>query len=169
MAGEAEFLEMFQRNSMREAVVSRRPQEKPQESEEESCPAFGYLRGLHERGLAVEFRLRNGNSEFFPYTLLGPWRHNPSAGILLKFTGGDVVSLVLIRGSNLDALVNQTMNLTDRGLQRHRITFVREMEEAELRSAGAGEPTVDRIDIAEFDSNEELREWLKKAAPAFCR
>src|SRR5689334_3505558 len=45
--------------------------------EELSCPAYTYLRGAHERALQVEFRLLTGNSEFFPYSLLGPWRYNP--------------------------------------------------------------------------------------------
>ena len=62
------------------------------------------------------------------------------------------------RGSNLDALVNQSVNLTDRGLQRHRITYVREMDEQELRRVGEEGPTIDRIEIAEFESQEELRE-----------
>jgi len=48
-------------------------------------------------------------------------------------------------------------------LQRHRITYIREMDEDELHRAGRGEPTVDRIDIAEFESNEQLQEYLKKA------
>ncbi len=140
-----------------------------QDEDEESCPAFGFLRGIRERALAVEIRLRNGNSEWFPYSLLGPWRYNPSAGLLLKFTG-DLVTLVLIRGSNLDALVNQgTINLTDRGLQRHRITWVREMDEEELRRVGEEGPTIDRIDVAEFESQEQLTEWLRKNAPEFVR
>ncbi len=140
-----------------------------EEGEEESCAAFGYLRGIRDRALALELRYRKGNSEWFPYSWLGPWQYNPSAGLLLKFTG-DVVTLVLIRGSNLDALVNQNViNLTDRGLQRHRITWVREMEEQELRRVGQSGPTIDRIEVAEFESQEELREWLKKVAPAFVR
>jgi hypothetical protein len=67
--------------------------------------------------LAIEFRYRDGNSDFYRYSWLGPWRFNPSVGLLLKFTG-DVVTLVLIRGSNLDALVNQSINLTDLGIAR---------------------------------------------------
>jgi hypothetical protein len=141
---------------------------KPDE-EEDSCLAFGYLRGIRDRALAVEFRYRDGNREWFPYSCLGPWRFDPSVGLLLKFTG-DVVTLVLIRGSNLDALVGQgTVNLTDRGLQRHRVLWVREMDEEELRRVGEGGPTIDRIEVAEFESQEELREWLKKVAPSFVR
>jgi hypothetical protein len=137
--------------------------------EEESCPAFGYLRGSRDRALALEFRYRDGNSEWFPYSVLGSWRFDPSVGLLLKFTG-DVVTLVLIRGSNLDALVGEgAVNLTDRGLQRHRVLWVREMDEQELRRVGERGPTIDRIEVAEFEGQEELREWLKKAAPAFVR
>jgi hypothetical protein len=149
------------------------PREPEQDAaEEESCPAFGFLRGLRDRALAIEFRFRTGDSAWYPYSWLGPFRHNPSAGLLLKFSG-DVVTLVLIRGSNLDALVTpHGINLTDRGLQRHRITYVREMEEDELRKVGEGGPTIDRIEIAEFaadEAREEQRAWLQKHAPAFLR
>jgi hypothetical protein len=139
------------------------------EGEEESCPAFGFLRGLDGRALMVEFRLRTGDSEWFAYSCLVSWRFNPSVGLLLKFTS-DVASLVLIRGSNLDAPVGQgQVNLTDRGLQRHRIVFIREMDEDELQKVREGEPSIDGIDIGEFETVEEQREWLKARAPAFVR
>lgn len=140
------------------------------EVEEESCPAFGFMRGLDARALAVEFRLRTGDSEWFAYSCLVSWRHNPSAGLLLKFTTGDGVSLVLIHGSNLEAPMGQAqVNLTDRGLQRHRIVYIREMDEDELKRARNREPSIDRIDIAEFETVEEQREWLKAVAPVFIR
>ena len=60
------------------------------------------------------------------------------------------------------------VNLTDSGFPRHRIDWVREMDEDELRKAGEGEPTIDGIDIAEFQTAEEQREWLKRG-PAFLR
>jgi hypothetical protein len=139
------------------------------ESDEDSCAAFGFLRGHHERAVMVEFRLRNGNSEWFAYSCLVSFRHNPSAGLLLRFTG-DVLTLVLVAGSNLDAPVGEgTVNLTDRGLQRHRVTFVREMDEQELRRTGDSGPTIDAIDIAEFETVQEMRDWLKTRAPAFLR
>lgn len=139
------------------------------ETDEEACAAFGYLRGTRDRALAVEFRYRDGNSDYFPYSWLGPWRFNPSVGLLLKFTG-DVVTLVLIRGSNLDAAVNQgAMNLTDCGLQRHRITWIREMDQAELKRVGDSGPTIDRIEVAEFETVEEQRKWLSQFAPVFAR
>ena len=61
------------------------------------------------------------------------------------------------------------VNLTDRGIARQRVVWVREMDEDELRRAGEKEPTIDRIEVAEFETNDDLREWLKATAPAFRR
>ncbi len=170
---------MHDRNQMSElldrtprlAGLADRPsaeeREKAVETDEEATPAFGYLRGQHERALAVEFRFRNGDRVWFPYSWLGPFQFNPSVGLLLRFTG-DVVTLVLILGSNLDQSIRpNAVNLTDRGLQRHRITFIREMDEEELRRIGENLPTVDRIEMAEFETQEEVKAWLKKTVPAF--
>jgi hypothetical protein len=153
------------------SAPGRLPMDRDKEKDdapEESCPAFGYLRGLHDRALAIELRFRNGNRDYFSYSHLASWRYNPSVGLLLKFTD-DLVTFVLIRGSHLDALVKQSVNLTDRGFQRHRILWVREMDEMQLQRAGKGEPMIDRIEVAEFETQEEQRAWLQKAAPAFLR
>jgi hypothetical protein len=162
----------FDPHSLLEDLADRRSRpaiKEAEESDEQSCAAFGYLRGLREQALMLELRFRNGNREFYPYGLLGPCRYNPSVGLLLRFTG-DVVTLVLVRGSNLDALVHQSaVNLTDRGIQRHRILWIREMDETELRGIPKGEPTIDRIEVGEFQSHETLSEWLQKTAPAFMR
>lgn len=136
---------------------------------EASCSAFGYLRGIRERADAVEFRFRDGNSIWFPYGWLGTFQFNPSEGLLLKFSG-DLVYLVLIRGSNLDKPLNEsTIDLTHAGLQRHRVLWVREMTEEDIRKVGETGPTIDRIEVAEFESHDALKEWLGKTAPAFLR
>jgi hypothetical protein len=134
---------------------------------EACCKAFGYLRGIKASASAVEFRFRNGNSTWFPYGWMGPWQFNPSEGLLLKFSG-DLVYLVLIRGSNLAKPLDEgSINLTNAGLQRHRVLWLREMTKEEIRQVGETGPTIDSIDIAEFASHEELREWLARNAPAF--
>ncbi len=134
---------------------------------EASGAAFGYLRGLHERADALELRFREGNSSWFPYSWLGNWEFNPSAGLLLKFSG-DLVYLVLIRGSNLDhPLTESTINLTSAGLQRHRVVWIREMTSDEIRQVGQTGPTIDRIEVNEFQSHEALKSWLQATAPAF--
>jgi hypothetical protein len=133
----------------------------------EACEAFGYLRGLRDSSASVEFRLRNGNSIWFPYALLGPWQFNPSEGLLLKFSG-DTGYLVLIRGSNLDKPLKEgSINLTHAGLQRHRILWIKEMTEEEIARVGESGPTIDSIEVGEFTSYEERCEWIKERAPGF--
>jgi hypothetical protein len=137
------------------------------EDAESACRAFGYLRGIRDHSAAVEFRFRDGNSMSFNYSWLGTWRFNPSEGLLLKFSG-DLVYLVLIKGSNLDRPVKEgAVTLTHAGFQRHRLLWVREMTEDEIRNVGDTEPSIDSIEIAEFESHAALKEWLSKKAPAF--
>jgi hypothetical protein len=139
------------------------------EGTEASCKAFGYLRGIRDAATSVEFRFRNGNSTWFPYSLMGIWKYNPSEGLLLKFNS-DLIYLVLIRGSNLDKPLDEgAINLTHAGLQRHRVLWVREMTKDEIRQVGEAGPTVDKIDIAEFETHAEVKEWVGKKAPAFLR
>lgn len=134
---------------------------------EASCGAFGYLRGIRDHASAVEFRFRDGNSIWFPYAWLGTWRFNPSEGLLLKFSG-DLVYLVLIRGSNLDKPMNDgAINLTHAGLQRHRVLWLREMSDDDIQKTGEAGPTIDSIQVGEFENHQELREWLANRAPAF--
>ena len=137
--------------------------------DEASCAAFGYLRGIRDASASVEIRLRDGNSMWFPYGWLGPWKFNPSEGILLKFSG-DVVYLVLIRGSNLDKpLADGAINLTHAGLQRHRVLWIREMTDEDIERVGESGPTIDSIEIGEFKSQDDAQEWLKQRAPAFVK
>jgi hypothetical protein len=140
-----------------------RPDPAPEaNSEEDECPAFGYLRGIKDRALSLELRFANGNSQAFPYSWLGPMKYDPSAGLLLKFVG-DLVYLVLLEGSNLNALVNQSVSLYDRGIQRHRVTWVREMTRQQMQKAGEGEVIVERIRIVFYRPDEEPKgvEWLE--------
>lgn len=142
---------------------------KEMEVEEVSSPAFGYLRGIKDRATNVEFRFKGGNIAWFPYAWMGPCLFDPSEGLLLKFSG-DLVYLVLIKGSNLDVPINDgQMNLTAGGLQRHRVVWVREMPEEDIKIVGDTGPTIDSIEVAEFESHAELREWLGAHAPAFAR
>jgi hypothetical protein len=117
----------------------------------------------------VELRFRDGNSIWFPYAWLGTWQYHPADGLLLKFSG-DLVYLVLIRGSNIDRPLNEgAINLTHAGLQRHRVLWVREMTADEIRRVGEKGPTIDSIEVAEFETHSALKEWLSKRAPEFVR
>lgn len=141
--------------------------ERDDDSADESCAAFGYLRGIREKADSLEMRFRNGNSAWLPYHWLGNWKYNPSNGLMLKFSG-DVVYLVLVSGSNLDRpLLDSTTNLTRSGLQRRRIAWMREMTEEEIRKIGESGPTIDSIQVLEFESNADLLKWLELHAPSF--
>lgn len=139
------------------------------EETEASCGAFGYWRGVRDLPGSLEFRFRDGNSAWFPYGWLGPWKYNPSEGLLLKFSG-DLVYIVLIRGSNLDKRLNDgAINLTSGGLQRNRIVWIQEMKKEDIEKVGDAGPTIDSIQVEEFESQAALKEWLTKNAPAFAR
>jgi hypothetical protein len=43
------------------------------------------------------------------------------------------------------------------------------MDEVEIRRVGDGGPTIDAIEVAEFETVEEQRAWLTKTAPCFLR
>ena len=124
-------------------------------------------RRVGEQAASIELRFKNGNSMWFPYHWLGNWQFNPSEGLLLKFSG-DAIYLVLIRGSCLDKPLNEgSINLTRGGLQRQRILWLREMTAEEIRQVGENGPTIDSIEVAQFDSQDDLKEWLQRKAPAF--
>lgn len=53
------------------------------------------------------------------------------------------------------------------GLQQHRVLWVREMAEEEVREIGDAGPTIGSIQVVEFESNKEMKEWLRENAPAF--
>jgi hypothetical protein len=170
MSNEPTNQDRMQRNPPPAGLAAYLQTKEPEaEGTEASCGAFGYLRGIRDQATSVEFRFRDGNSTFFPYGWMGPWQYNPSEGLLLKFSG-DLVYLVLIKGSNLDKPLKEgAINLTHAGLQRHRVLWVREMGEEEIRQVGETGPSVDGIEIAEFESHDALKEWLSKKAPAFLR
>lgn len=139
----------------------------PPDGGEGACAAFGFLRGIRDRADAIEFRLASGNSVWFPYNWLGTIKFDPSAGLLIKFSG-DLVYLVLIRGSNLNRPVGESgIDLIRAGLQRHRVTWVREMSEEDIGQIGEKGPTIDRIEIGEFESHQQLTDWLSRNAPEF--
>jgi hypothetical protein len=89
--------------------------------------------------------------------------------LLLTFTG-NLVYLVLIRGSNLDRPLKEgAINLTHAGLQRHRVLWIREMSAEDIRQVGDKGPTIDSITVAEFESQAELKAWLERTAPDFVK
>jgi hypothetical protein len=117
-------------------------------TDEEECEttSFGYLRGVQDRALNIEFRRTvDGDEVSFPYALLAVSRHNPSLGIQMLFTGPELY-LVILRGRNLNT-VFKGMSLYDRGLLRQRVTFVREATREESRLLPETTCVVEKIEI----------------------
>ena len=57
------------------ARTAGKPNGREADQEEAKCHAFGYLRGIQDRALAVRFIFRNGDSVCLPYAWLGPWEY----------------------------------------------------------------------------------------------
>jgi hypothetical protein len=75
---------------------------------------------------------------------------------------------VLIKASNLDKpLSDGSINLTNAGLQRSRVLWIREMTSDEIQRAGDTAPTIDAIEVAQFESHAALKEWPSQKAPGF--
>jgi hypothetical protein len=114
--------------------------------EEEETPAFGFLRGIRDRAVNIEFRRDSEGDQFsFPYGWLGPTRHHPSVGIQMLFAGSELY-LVTVRGRNLNAVVSG-LTLYDRGILRHRVTWVREAAREESRALPDAACVIERITI----------------------
>ena len=87
---------------------------------ETDAGAFGYLRGVRDRALMLELRLRDGNVVALSYALLDRADFDPSDGIRLRFAGQEVV----IRGRRLQDPIGG-VRLFDM-VCRHRATWLRE-------------------------------------------
>lgn len=133
---------------------------------DDSRHAFGCVRDLRELVAGVELRFNNGNSVWFPYSWLGTCQYNPSEGLLIKFTG-DLVYLVLIKGSKLDWPIENGGLPFRAGFQTHRLSWVQEMTDEEIRHVAETGPTIDSIEVVEFESHAGLKEWVCQNAPAF--
>ena len=100
---------------------------------------------------------------------MGARRHISSEGLLVKFSG-DLIYLVLVRGSNLDRGIDgKATDFIHAGLQRQHVLWLPEMTSAEIREVAETGPTIDSIEVAEFRSHAALKKWIKAKAPAFVR
>jgi hypothetical protein len=125
-----------------------------EEADDVACPSFGYLRGIRERADNIEFRReREGDSLSFPYHWLGPKRYHPSSGIVLLFVGSELY-LVTLRGRNLNRLGEAGVSLYERGILRHRVTWVREVKREESEALPKEECVVERIAIRAVTADE---------------
>jgi hypothetical protein len=126
------------------------------DEEEGQTAAFGFLRGIRDRALNIEFRRSaEGDAVSFPYSWLGPTRHHPSIGIQLLFAGSELY-LVMLRGRNLNAVVSG-VSLYDRGILRHRVTWVRVSSSVESRTLPESACVVEQIELRVISSEDAAK------------
>lgn len=87
--------------------------------------SFGWLRGVRERAIMLEFRLKDGRITAFSYAWLERASYDPSKGITLRFAGTEVH----VSGRNLDVEPRPTVQLFA-GIVRHRVPWIAESSAA---------------------------------------
>lgn len=104
--------------------------------------AFGWLRGVQERSLMVEFRFKDGTVIALGYAWLESAEFDPSEGITLNFTG----RTVKITGKNLNTDRRRNVRLFA-GLIRHRVPWLQEADRAQLMEAPADATLIETITV----------------------
>ncbi len=135
---------------MRDSVIDRYagrvadPTKRPVEELDsfDNLGVFSILRGVRDRALMLELRMRDGSSHAFGYAYLAQASFDPSAGITLHF-GGSTVHII---GTNLGVEVRPNVRLFQ-SLLRHRVPWIRETERGESFLASAKSMTIDEIRI----------------------
>lgn len=108
----------------------------------EDLGSFGLLRGVHERAVSLELRLKDSSIEAFTYAYLSHARFDPSCGIELHF-GGKVVKIV---GRNLGCSVRSSMTLFG-AIVRHRVPWIAEADEPTALRADREALVIDEIKV----------------------
>jgi hypothetical protein len=108
----------------------------------ENYGAFGWLRGMKERALFLEFRSKDGNVFALGYTWLEKISFNPSDGITLRFTG----QTIRIVGRNLNAEARPNVVLLN-GLLRHKVPWIQQADSATAMLADRQAVVIERIDL----------------------
>ncbi|MBX3436114.1 MAG: hypothetical protein KF861_01395 [Planctomycetaceae bacterium] len=129
-----------------EKYVSRTPEPVKKPAEEpgavDDVGAFGLLRGIHERALMLELRMKDGNAVAFNYSYLQQASFDPSEGITLHFGGKSIK----IEGTNLGVEVRTNLKLFQ-ALIRHRVAWIQECDAQTALSAPAGALVIDNIEM----------------------
>lgn len=114
----------------------------PEQEAPEDYGVFGWLRGVRDRSIMLELRLKDGSVTSFGYAWLKKAVFNPSEGITLDFSGESVT----ITGRNLDAELGPRVRLFN-GILRHRVTWIQQADGAEEISAGPSAVVIEEITI----------------------
>lgn len=124
----------------RTAEPSRKAVEEPEALDD--LGAFSVLRGVRDRALMLELRMKDGSSTALSYAYLAKATFDPSEGIVLYFPG----STVRIIGTNLGSEVRPNVRLFQ-SLLRHRVAWIQEADQAESLQASGKSIVIDEIKV----------------------
>lgn len=108
----------------------------------EDLGSFGYLRGIRDRAIMLELRLKTGDVEAFPYSALSRVSFSRSDGITLHF-GGTTVRIV---GQNLDAEVRPNLRLLA-GILRNRVSWILQLDHFVGKHGAISTIVIDRFEL----------------------
>lgn len=104
--------------------------------------SFGWLRGVRDRAIMLELRLKDGNVKAFSYAWLERAEFDASEGIVLHFAGKSVG----ITGRYLNAEGRPNVRLFS-GIVRHRVPWIQEAGGTMAMEAPKGMAIVDSISV----------------------
>ncbi|MBX7106851.1 MAG: hypothetical protein K1X57_22435 [Gemmataceae bacterium] len=126
--------------SVLDRVMSRKAEDPAIDDGPLDLGCFGWLRGVRDRAIMLEFRHKDGRVTSFGYAWLKKVTFDPSEGITLDFSG----ETVKITGLNLDAELRPRVRLVS-GLVRQRVTWVQEADGQQLMNASPNDVVVERL------------------------
>ncbi len=107
----------------------------------EDLGAFGYLRGIKDRAVMLEFRMKDGNSVAFDYGWLRKVEYNPSEGVTLHFGSSETVKII---GRNLHRPTSSNAQLC-RGILSHRVPWIQEASEPDILKSPSTVTVIEQI------------------------
>ena len=102
--------------------------------------AFGWLRGVRERGAMIELRKKTGNILAIPYGWIERAEFDPSEGITLHANGQKII----IKGRNLNSEIPRQIRLFE-GVTRHRVLWIQESDQSASLQASKDATVIEQI------------------------
>ena len=108
----------------------------------EDYGAFGWLRGLQDRAIMLEIRLKDGRIKGRGYSWLQGVDFDGDGTITLNFSG----ETVTIKGRNLNGEARSNVRLLA-GLLRHRVPWIQEADGADVLEAAKDKVVIEEVKI----------------------
>lgn len=132
--------DLFSNQPFRQRKVEAQTEDSPEEFDD--LGAFGFLRGVRDKALSLEFRHKDGKITAHSYAWLESAEFDPSEGITLNFSG----KIVKLSGRNLNAETRPNVCLFA-GILRHRVSWVQEADGPTVMQASETAVFIEEVKI----------------------